>query len=207
MKRISPIPRIWSDIYFQLKKIARKDISIPEPPKPLVLGCWWGSSDEEKSSRWNATLHWIETYGGRELIERLTDEHFHMVSKFGSYTREVWSFEQIHPAEKYPKENISGLLQHLVNNWDEISGELASRCMPVCFTGKKSRCLKIQIFGLEAPPWGTWGIGKGRYRDVEFTNKNEFTKFRSRINSYLLPHRVDHIKFFYRNISPSGQNN
>ncbi len=184
----------------QLRKISRKNISIPDPPKPLVLGCWWGSSDEEKVSRWGATLQWIEIYGGRELIEKLTDEDFHWVVEFGRSVEEKWSFEKILPAEKYSKEVISDLFQRLVNNWHEITVDLPNRCQPVRFTGKKSRCLKIQIFGLEPPLWGTWGIEKVKYRDIKFTNKIEFTRFRARLNSYLTPHQVDHIKFFYRDI-------
>ena len=200
MERICPIPRIWSDIYLKLKKISNKNTSIPEPPKPIILGGWWCTGDMEKSFQWNATLDWIDIYGGRELIEKLTDEDFHWVVEFGRPIEEKWSLEQIPPAEVYPKETMTGLLQDLVNNWHNIAAELTSRCKPVCFSGKKSRCLKVQIFNLEPPTWGTWGLGKINYRDVIFTDKSEFTKFRQRLNKYLAPHKVDHIKFFYKNI-------
>ena len=205
MKQVCPKPRVWHDIYLQLKKISRKNTSIPEPPEPIILGGWWCTGDFEKALQWNATLHWIDVHGGREFVENLNNSDFHCVVEFGRPIEEKWSLEQTLPAEKYAKEIASDLLQNLVNNWSEIAGELAKKCMPVCFTGKKSRCLKIQTFSLEAPPWGTWGIGNVKYRDVKFTNKNEFTKFRIRINSYLLPHRVDHIKFFHRNASASGE--
>jgi hypothetical protein len=198
MKRICPNPRIWSDIYVKLKKISDKNTSIPEPPRPIILGGWWCTGDLEKNFQWDATVRWINVYGGRELLENLTDENFHWAVEFGRPVEEKWSLQQTPSAEVYPREILLGLLKELANNWHDIAKELASRSKPVCFTGKKSRCLKIQIFDLEPPPWGTWGIGKINYRDVSFTNKNEFTKFRERVNSYLTPHQADHIKFSYK---------
>ena len=201
MDRICPQPRVWVDIYTKLTKISDKNPAIPKPPLPIILGGWWCTGDLEKALQWDATLRWINLYGDKELISKLTDEDFHRVIKYRRPLEENWSYQLVPPAEKYSEEKLKELLISIENNWDDIAGHLANRCKPIRFSGKKSRCLNVQIYYLDPPPWGTWGIEKINYRNQNFTNKKEFTNFREKINAFLKPHKIDHVKFFYKNFS------
>ena len=77
---ICPEPSPWHDIYLRLVNAARESqAKMPMPPRPLILGGWWGSTDLEKQRRWQETIEWSKEWGFTELIGELPDERMHKV--------------------------------------------------------------------------------------------------------------------------------
>jgi hypothetical protein len=59
MEDICPNPLVWNRIYVRLKKrwLERGKLG-EQPPKPLVVDLWAGSTDTEKARRWQETVKW-----------------------------------------------------------------------------------------------------------------------------------------------------
>src|SRR5688572_10465584 len=77
---VCPEPRLWYDIYQRLVEATQGGRTlIAKPPRPLILGGWWGSSDLEKQVRWRETIEWAKLWGLSDLIGELPDERMHKV--------------------------------------------------------------------------------------------------------------------------------
>lgn len=78
MRRICPLPKIWSTIYAELDALAKAK-NIEDPPPPLILAGWNFSSDVQKETRWQETIAWATKNGGENIVARLTDSEFYCI--------------------------------------------------------------------------------------------------------------------------------
>jgi hypothetical protein len=58
---VCPYPSPWHDLWLILR--ARAPGRQEEPPQPLILALWHGSSDKEKHECFVAQLRWAVRYG------------------------------------------------------------------------------------------------------------------------------------------------
>jgi len=76
---VCPQPGVWNELWQKLKIFSKnRACTPPEPPKPLVLGYWYGSTDQQKRDRWDETVRWAEANECISLL-RLELEKFYFV--------------------------------------------------------------------------------------------------------------------------------
>ena len=56
--RICPQPNQWHDLWLVL--VEHAEAADGQPPKPLILGAWWETSDADKQGRFREHLDWAE---------------------------------------------------------------------------------------------------------------------------------------------------
>lgn len=59
---ICPMPQPWNALWQALPDIRRKGGGW-EPPAPLILAAWSGTTDAEKRARFELHLRWADTHG------------------------------------------------------------------------------------------------------------------------------------------------
>ena len=58
MSDLYPELEVWLSTWELVKQERRKNPSIPEPPKFLILAGWHYSSDSDKATRWREIKAW-----------------------------------------------------------------------------------------------------------------------------------------------------
>lgn len=196
MIRICPNPQEWHKVHLSLLGFAESHLCEPEkPPVPLILGGWAGSNDREKRIRWEQTMAWAHANGCTQFLEILADEDFYVVTEKTSYVvgpmggpmYRDWDFTpKLHPTD----DMLGQHLRALKVSWTEGPEPVWHHTAPLEFTGAKARKLTVAADPEFSPPWGTWD---SRYPSA--TARATFTAFRSRVNSLLDGHEVDHVEF------------
>lgn len=168
----------------------------PDPPRPLVLGGWAATNDQEKLLRWENTVSWAVQNGCTEIISAIPEADFYYVKQVSTY--EIgpmggpmylpWNWD---PRKRPTNEEQSEYLQRLLAYWISIVGEdLAKVTCPLRFTGKKLRRLLVYVDTSHRPPWGDWASILSTEQE-----RRAFTQFRQSINKAIAPHVVDHVDF------------
>jgi hypothetical protein len=192
--RICPRPRVWNRLH-RLLVLPANACSQP-PPKPLILGGWWISSDAEKLHRWKQTELWCEAHGYSALLDGLTPEDFYFgdpkCSRAGGSNRDweryrQWSRE---PKPKLTNAEVEGHLSTLRFYWRDAAQEELRHTTPLTFTGCKARRLLVMAQPGTVPPWGSW-----TELSPDLAKRRTFTFLRAQINSVIYPHAVDHVDF------------
>ena len=68
--RVCPQPVVWNRLW-KLLPDRRRVGADWEPPLPLVLAAWWGTSDSEKRNRFISHLRWASEHGAIEPVAKL----------------------------------------------------------------------------------------------------------------------------------------
>lgn len=165
------------------------------PPIPLILGGWFGSNDQEKRTRWEQTVAWAHANGCDGILETLAEDDFYVVaveatyvvSPMGGPMYRTWDFT---PKERPQYDVLEKQLCALRVSWKEHLEAVWHHTAPLGFSGAKARRLVVVADPEFTPPWGTWDS-----RLSSATERTTFTSFRSRINSLLSGHEVDHVDF------------
>jgi hypothetical protein len=70
--RICPVPAAWERVRAALEAArATTAPDAPPVPVPLILAGWTFSSDDDKRSRWAATVEWADKHGLAQAIPKL----------------------------------------------------------------------------------------------------------------------------------------
>ena len=78
--RVCPLPVHWDAL---LKMLPSKSVDgqMVDPPNPLILGGWWGSTDSDKQMRVRDHILWADSEGRlREVdsfVRSLAEEEWH----------------------------------------------------------------------------------------------------------------------------------
>jgi hypothetical protein len=197
MKRVCPNPIPWSRAFERLSAHAQSALCVPAfPPRPLILGGWIYSNDQDKIERWNKTVAWAESNGCSEIVEEIPDSEFYFVEILITYDVGPSGGPMYLPWDFTPKprrswEDSKKYLTMLVDNWSRIVGEDLGRVTRPCkFSGKKLRRLLAYADANVCPPWGSWF----RLSRLE-SERRTFTEFRAALNTAITPHKVDHVDF------------
>jgi hypothetical protein len=65
--RVCPQPIRWKQLWDMLPERRRVGVGW-EPPLPLILAGWWGSSHREKRARFLEHLAWAYRHGGIDAV-------------------------------------------------------------------------------------------------------------------------------------------
>jgi hypothetical protein len=197
MEKICPKPNVWHKIYGKLDAYSRSRVCVPKmPPVPLILAGWNFSNDVEKRERWNDMVEWASKNGCELLVSNISVDDFYTVETPTSYlvgpnggpSKLSWNFET---REKPEPKLLTQCVDKLKSSWPEIVGaELATMTKPIKFSGAKKRALVVRAEAGTTPSWGTWNTIS---RDE--TARSNFRRFRSAINTAIMPHHVDHVIF------------
>ncbi|WP_190275759.1 DUF721 domain-containing protein [Thiorhodovibrio frisius] len=196
----TPVPRPadWARIHGALLERWRlmDDPKPPVPPKPLILAGAAFSSAWQVRLSWTSLVEWANTHGfGQTLADRLPPppdcDVAERISGIGADGSIWWQEqgEQDHPPARKPsRDEVCRTLERLATHWPRIVGEdLARRCKPRGFYGRKRRRLAVVADPTYRPPWGDWSsAGK---------NPRAFTTFRAAINAAIEPMGVDEVSF------------
>lgn len=192
---VCPEPGLWHEIYERLASTARDaEPRVPPPPRPLILGGWWGSTDLQKKARWEQTLEWAKRWDLEELIGELQDDQMYRVDAV-TLLLPLLSINQNrnwnHKARHRPTDaEAAAAMELLQTNWNSIAGPLVEYSHPLSLTGSKLRRLLVRADPEAKPPWGDWG-------KIDRPIAIEFTRFRRAVNDAIQPHEVDHIDFIH----------
>jgi hypothetical protein len=189
----SPIP--WEEAYQRLSQFARENHLDP-PQRPLVLSLWHLTDDVEKRNRWQHHLQWASDNGCEELLSYLPESDFYTAQTLyvSPHLPSLFAEDNYKKKIRPTDQELDNYLKILKEDWKDIVGKKLSRIIikPICFSGKKARCLRVLADGDTDPPWGDWG----NFNGVGEVKRYQFTIFRAAICKAIAPHMVDHIKFF-----------
>lgn len=79
-KRICPKPQPWNELYEILLNETKQKDGVRAPPRPLILGAWWETSDEEKKARFMEQIAWADANGCLDKIHpiiSLSEDKWH----------------------------------------------------------------------------------------------------------------------------------
>ena len=78
--RICPTEHAWTELWEVLPEGTHNDAHW-QPPRPLVLGAWWNSSDRDKRLRLQEQIHWAADHGALDAVDaflrRLPEADWH----------------------------------------------------------------------------------------------------------------------------------
>lgn len=70
-----PYPGKLNDVYNAMCEWADEHPCEPsKPPKPLILGAYWDSTEDEKDRRWREMITWAERNGCAHVLDMVSDE-------------------------------------------------------------------------------------------------------------------------------------
>jgi len=70
--RICPQPYAWNDLWETLPERRRQGAGW-EPPLPLILAAWSGSSDSDKRDRFHLHINWAHEHGVLDKVASFLD--------------------------------------------------------------------------------------------------------------------------------------
>lgn len=81
-----PYPGKLNDVYNAMCEWADEHPCEPsKPPKPLILGAYWDTTEDEKDRRWREMIAWAQHNGCAHVLDMVSDEIADdpMIRRFG----------------------------------------------------------------------------------------------------------------------------